>query len=271
MNDLQVRNISFSFDGVDFIWNPRNPAFSLFANIFSFHTIGFERFICKSMQECMPLLRSESLKNEIADFKLQEMAHSKAHLAHARALIARYPKLQLALDESIADFDSKWEASSMEYRIAYSAIVEATSFPLYRDVLKYRHLILEGGDSRVASLFLWHFTEEIEHRSSALKVYHEMIGKPFYRMKIFGDVSSHLSENMKRIGEHFNTQIPGASAIDMRQAMANLPTMAKLRMALGLLSALMPFYRPAKLKAPDYCRQWNELYRSGVDMRDAPF
>ena len=39
-------------------------------------------------------------------------------------------------------------------------------------------MLFRPGDDRVASLFLWHFVEEVEHRSSALVIYDAVVGKP---------------------------------------------------------------------------------------------
>jgi hypothetical protein len=32
MSDLKIRKIPFRFDDVEFIWNPANPAFSVYMN-----------------------------------------------------------------------------------------------------------------------------------------------------------------------------------------------------------------------------------------------
>ena len=40
--------------------------------------------------------------------------------------------------------------------------------PLFKMVFDNLGPLVEGGDERVGTLFLWHFVEEIEHRNSAL-------------------------------------------------------------------------------------------------------
>lgn len=51
MTDLKIRRIPFAFDDVPFMWNPQNPGFSMAMNILSFYAIGFEKYICRAMQD----------------------------------------------------------------------------------------------------------------------------------------------------------------------------------------------------------------------------
>lgn len=270
MSNLIVRQIPFEFDGVDFIWNPRNPEFALFANILSFQTIGFERFIGKSMRSVRDRVTDPELLAELIDFDAQEMTHSKAHFAHVRSMVKEYPTLQTVFDTCIADFDRKWRASSLEYRLAYSAIIEASSLPLYRIVIQHRAKLLEGGDPRVAALLLWHFCEEIEHRSSALRVYNHVVGKPFLRLCLFPDVGRHLAENLRRIASGIVEHVPQARGLDLRRAMTGIPRWAKLKMIVSLFTSQSPFYDPAKGSLPAYCDIWARRYAGGEDMRVTP-
>jgi hypothetical protein len=44
--DLKVRNPKFRIDdSVPFQWQPANPSFGLFGNVFTFLAIAFERYI----------------------------------------------------------------------------------------------------------------------------------------------------------------------------------------------------------------------------------
>lgn len=266
MSDLNVRQLSYDFEGIDFVWNPQNPAFSYLANVISFQTIGFEKFICKTVHEVLPLIENHMLRAEAEDFAKQEMMHSKGHMAHVRGLIGRYPDLQDVFNESVRDFEAKWAAHSTEYRLAYSAIVEGTSLPLYKIIIRHRERLVLPGDARVASLLLWHFCEEIEHRSSALKLYNALVGKPFYRLRVFPDVGQHLAANMMRIADRFSRIVPEAAGIDMRQAMADVPRLDRARMTASLFASQLPFYNPSRGSVPDYCSIWQERYEAGADM-----
>ena len=44
----------------------------------------------------------------------------------------------------------------------------------------------------MASLFLWHFVEEVEHRSSALIIYDAIVDDPWYRMRMVPSIFGHV-------------------------------------------------------------------------------
>lgn len=254
MSNLTVRDLNLDFHGVEFLWNPGQPAFSYLANIISFQTIGFERFICRTVHQALAEIEDPVLADEARDFLDQEAKHSKAHMAHVKGLIGRYPELRAVFDEAVADFERKWEASDLHYRIAYSTIIEGTSLPLYKIMIDHRDKLILGGDERVASLLLWHFSEEIEHRSSALKIYNAVVRKPFYRLKIFPDVGRHLAQNMNRIASRFGEIVPGVAQLDLRQAMTSVPRWDRIKMTASLLASQLPINDPSGGSMPEFCK-----------------
>lgn len=254
MSSLTVRDLNLDFKGVDFIWNPAQPAFSCLANIISFQTVGFEKFICRTVYQALPMIEDSALAGEARDFLDQEAQHSKAHMAHVKGLIERYPEMRGVFDESVADFERKWAANDLHYKIAYSAILEGTSLPLYKIMIDHRDKLILGGDERVASLLLWHFSEEIEHRSSALKIYNAVVRKPFYRLKLFPEVGNHLAGNMNRIAKRFGEIVPGIGQLDLRQAMNSVPRWDRIKMTASLLASQLPINDPARGKMPEFCK-----------------
>ena len=98
MSGLQVRRIPWEFEGVDFLWNPRMPAFSVMMNTISFLAIGLEKYFCQVMSDADSVIRDPVVLEEARLFKVQEAIHSQAHQKHVGALIARYPGLQEAVD-----------------------------------------------------------------------------------------------------------------------------------------------------------------------------
>ena len=63
-------------------------------------------------------------------------------------------------------YDELIDEQPIEFHAAYIANLEATFTPLFKVILDNRDSLFGGGDRRVASLMMWHFVEEIEHRSS---------------------------------------------------------------------------------------------------------
>ena len=83
-------------------------------------------------------------------------------------------------------------------------------------MLDNEETLFRPGDDRVASLFLWHFVEEVEHRSSALVIYDAVVGKPWYRMRALPAIFKHLLEVMAIIADGVNKHVPGRIARSTR-------------------------------------------------------
>ena len=233
---LQVRRVRFDFeDDVAFVWNPQNPAFSVYMNATSIIAIAFEKFIVAAVREAMERITDAEAAAEAEAFLRQEAQHATAHRQHLRALIKRYPGLQQTLDEAIARYDQLGQSKPLRFRLAYIADLEATFTPFFKLLLDNEARFFRPGDDRVASLFLWHFVEEVEHRSSALIVYNAVVGSNTYRVRALPGVVKHLVGVWKVIADGFDTHVQRAD----RQIDARL-----LRPVAGALQALrrkLPF------------------------------
>ncbi|WP_137723993.1 metal-dependent hydrolase [Prescottella subtropica] len=210
MTDLKPRKMDFGFDDGDvpFLWNPENPAWSSMSNAVSFLAVGFEKMIVKLILQAKPLMTDPTVAEEAVAFMRQEGHHSTAHRQHVAALIRRYPGLQNTLDAVIGEFDLLTEATSINYRLAYTADLEATFTPVFKLMLDNEETLFRRGDDRVASLFLWHFVEEVEHRSSALILYKAVVGSELYRMRMAPSVFAHVLKVIRIACAGFNQHVP---------------------------------------------------------------
>jgi predicted metal-dependent hydrolase len=268
VNDLVVRRIPFNFDNVEVLWNPSNPSFSMMMNSVTFQAIGFEKYLCLAMRDAEEVITDPAVLEEARIFRAQESVHSNAHRVHAKALIARYPGLQDVLDESIADFEAIHRREDLHFHLAYGANIEATFTPLFGTIIEHRKALFGGGDPRVAALMLWHFCEEIEHRSSALKVYNHVVGNPGYRTKQLKKVLAHIGPNARRIGDGFKKHLPEVPESAYQSVLTALPIpfLHKARMILGILESQVPWHNPDRGKAPSYYNEWRARYEQGQDM-----
>jgi predicted metal-dependent hydrolase len=267
MSDLKIRRIPFNFDGVDFVWNQDDPAFAITMNKVSFFAVGFEKYICQAMNDAEPLIRDPQVLREARDFRAQEGIHSHAHRKHAKALIARYPGLQMALDRSIELFDELYEKQDLKYHLAYVGGLESIFTPSFRLMLDNRETLFAKGDTRVASLFLWHFCEEIEHRSSGLMVYDHVYGEYIYRVRRFRGFMQHVGTVIEAITNEFRKQFPTLPE-EWFTSYSNhkLPLIGKLRSMLGITLSQMPWHNPEHQTLPDYFREWVDRFDRGEDM-----
>lgn len=297
MTDLIVRKMRFAFaeSPVPFCWNEDNPAFSSMANAVSFLAVAFEKMIGAMIPEALPLITDPAVAAEADAFARQEGQHSMAHRQHTKALIKRYPGLKETLDEVIASYDAMTAGTELRYRLAYTADLEATFTPAFKLMLDNDAALFADGDDRVASLFLWHFVEEVEHRSSALTIYDAVVDDPWYRMRVAPSVFAHVWAALKIACDGFNKHVPLADrrvdAISMfgmqarkkallqrlprlrvpddgpyENAFRHLPKREMLTALTGVVRSQIPGHDPSHEKLPDLAQEWFDRYEAGYEV-----
>lgn len=289
MSDLKVRRVKFDLSGDDipFNWHPERPAFAMQCNLISFFAPGFEKFIVQATREAIPLMRDPAVAEEANEYLRQEGQHSAAHQAHLRALIRRWPGLKETADQVIASYDRLHETKPLAWRLAYPAIVEATFTPYFKVFLDHDDKLFEPGDERVSSLFIWHFCEEIEHRSSALKVYDAVHDSYPYRVKTIAGVVKHIDEILTIISAGFRQHVPVgeggefatllpvglkpralAETIRANRALddsfdatyAGVPRGEIAAMLIGLVRSQGPHHDPFYERLPEFAARWYRRY-----------
>lgn len=209
MAQLTVRRPSFHIDeSVPFQWQPANPAFGLFGNTFTFLAIAFERYIVSATRTAMERITDPAIAAEADLFVRQEAQHARAHRAHAMAMIHRYPGLAETYAAANTAYDELLDREDTEFHLAYIANLEATFTPLFKMVLDNRRELFEGGDERVGALLLWHFVEEIEHRSSALAIHHAVTKDRWYRLRKAPKVFTHVAGVYELVLDGFERHVP---------------------------------------------------------------
>lgn len=297
MTELIVRKLRFAFASrpVPFVWNEANPAFSSMANAVSFLAVGFEKMIGSMIPEAMPHIKDPAIAEEADAFVRQEGQHSMAHRQHVKGLIKEYPALKETLAKVIGAFDDMTANTPLKYRLAYTADLEATFTPVFKLMLDHDDTLFATGDDRVASLFLWHFVEEVEHRSSALIIYDAVVDDPWYRMRVAPSIFKHVMDIIRMASEDFNTHVPLAdrkvdamSTFRIRRrkkallqrlpfveapydgpfanAFGHLPLREQLTALRGIVRSQIPGHDPAHEKLPALAQEWFDRYDAGYDV-----
>lgn len=299
MTDLQVRKIDFSFDEtIPFQWLPSHPKFGLMADAISIMAIAFEKFIVTSTRRAIPLITDPAAAEEAEAFLRQEAQHAKNHRRHLAALISQYPDLQKTVDAAVASFDRIIETEPLRYQLAYTADLEATFTPIFKLMLDHEDVLFRPGDERVASLFLWHFVEEVEHRSSALIVYDAVVGDRWYRARVVRTVFRHVMQVYRDILAGFDEHVPAEvrraesghvspDGTRREEVLTRLPIPASWRtrwgvfppsafapasnlemliLAYRLIRSQVPHHRPANEPLPSFADTWFARYADGRDV-----
>jgi len=269
-SNLTVRKIPFNLEHVDILWNKKNPSFSNFINKFSFWAPALERYVCRVIREAQDHIHDPETAQEAKLFFQQEAEHSKSHLKHVKRMVELYPGLQAASDRINAHYDQLYRDHSMEYHLAYIAGLEATFSPAFRSLIEGRRPLFSTGDANVSSLCLWHFNEEIEHRSSALMVYNAVVGRTWYRLCQFRSVVKHVKDGFRVLEEEFGKAIPKGDRGPMPELkespFGRLPVGLRLKLKVGIVLAQAPWHDPSSEKVPEWSQDWFNRYAKGEDM-----
>lgn len=294
MTDVRFRRMRFDVDEtVPFQWNTANPASGLMANMISFIAVGFERYIVLAVREALGCITDADLRAEAEVFLAQESQHSAAHRRHVNGLIAQHPGLSDVLARVVTSYEALHRREPLRFHLAYIASLEATFPPLFTFMIENRDRLYQG-DTRVASLFLWHYVEEIEHRSSAEIIFDGVGGDRWYRLRMLPRSMTHVAGISKVIAEGFQSAVPSADmgvaaeaatgAIWRTEALArtpilrrlfppryptmfaDIPTRRLLTLIGGLLRSQLPTHHPGDLRTPAWFHTWMDSYDAGEDM-----
>ena len=298
MAGLVVRKMPFEFDAtVPFLWQPANPDFAAFCNVFTFIAVPFEKYIIGALRQAKDRLAEDRAVAEEAEaFLRQEAQHASAHRRHMLALIEQYPGLEECYDDSVRAYEELIQSRPVEFHAAYVANLEATFTPLFKVILDNRDSLFAGGDRRVASLMMWHFVEEIEHRSSGLVLYRHLVNTPWYRVKQMRQTFRHVGELSRKIAASFDEHVPLEDrVVSVQEVLSSVrtkelkfrgpgghrrriragspttmfravPTKQLATMMWRLLVSQTPNHDPAEQPLPDWVDTWMHEYERGTDM-----
>jgi hypothetical protein len=179
----------------------------------------------------------------------------------------------------------------LKFRLAYIADLEATFTPSFKMMLDNEATLFRPGDDRVASLLLWHFVEEVEHRSSALLIYDAAVGDSWYRIRALPSIFRHLIAVTRIIADGVNAHVPESDRkVDARtllptfgarqtlrdrfarkhstipSAFATVPRVQRLVAVVRVLLSQTPFHNPAHQPLPTFADEWFDRWDSGGDV-----
>ncbi|WP_019925312.1 metal-dependent hydrolase [Nocardia sp. BMG111209] len=298
MSDLVIRKIPWTFDtAVPFRWQPANPLMGIFGNVFTFFAVPFEQYIIGALRDAEHLITDPAVAAECRAFVRQEAQHSSAHRKHLNSLIKQYPGLEETRREVTDRFDGLLATRGIEFHVSYIADIEATFTPLFKVFLDHRDSIFGGGDPRVASLILWHFVEEIEHRSSGLAICAHLTSSRWTRTRFAPATAGHVLGVIETITRGFDRHVPEADrGMSAYRAMRSDVVLSELRARLrprfrgprrnplparifhdvstrelaGMIGRLIasqaPYHNPADQPLPEWAAVWMRAYERGADM-----
>ncbi len=184
--ELIVRRIPFEFpDDLEPRWNPTKVEWSYMVNGASLTMPYLEPYLIRSVRMALDQIEDPELRAEADDYCAQEGQHFRQHRRFNDLLVAKgYAELRDVEAKMDREYQGFLARRSLRFRLAYAAGFESMALAVGHWLSDERELLFGGSDSRVASLILWHFVEEIEHKRTAFDVYQAVVGN--YPLRVFG-------------------------------------------------------------------------------------
>lgn len=168
---LPVRNPAFEYaDGLDPIWSPRFPELAMAANSVSLIMPYAEPYFIRCVRSALPDLPSE-LRGRTEDFLHQETEHYRHHRQFNDLVARRYPGVVRVERAMRAAYGWLGRTRSLKFNLAFIAGSESIAYAIARWCERRLGTLFGGAEPTVATLFLWHLAEEVEHKAEAFDVW----------------------------------------------------------------------------------------------------
>jgi predicted metal-dependent hydrolase len=222
-----------------------------------------EPFIIDAIREATKQVVDPALLQEAKAWIGQESHHFAQHRRFNEVLIAQgYPQLRQREKEIEQEYD-EMRQRSLKYRVAYTAGFETLALATAHTIIADRAHLLRGADPAVASMWLWHVVEEIEHKNLAFDVYQHVYGDYWYR--VWGMFAALV---------HLFRLVRGSYMVLLKAD--GLWGKWKTRWAIkkfafrffgsampGILRHALPWHHPSHVTDPEWMREWVALYDAG--------
>lgn len=262
---LVVRRIPFEFpDDLEPRWNPGKVEWSYMVDGASVTMPYLEPYLIKSVRMALDRIDDAELRAEADAYCTQEGQHFRQHRRFNELLAAKgyaaLREVEARMEKEYAGFLAR---RSLDFRLAYAAGFESMALAVGHWLTEERELLFAGSDSRVASLVLWHFVEEIEHKRTAFDVYQAVVGNYPYRVMGIFAASFHI---MWRSRDAYRTMLVHDGLWrDLRSRMRLWRMVGRFlgRVFPHMLRCCSPRHDPRAIADPPWIVAWVEAYRRG--------
>jgi predicted metal-dependent hydrolase len=264
---MTVRRMRFRFPGnLRGIWNPARPEFSHVVNAGSLAMPYLEPYLIDTMRQARARTRDPELIAEIDLYVGQEAAHFRQHQLFNKRLAdlgyASVPKTEALLKQ---DYQRLGRDRSFAFNLAYAEGFEAMALAIGHMLIEDRVHLFGDGDPAVASLILWHFVEEIEHKCATYDVFKALDGR--YRWRIWGLVYATVHIMARARHGYRALMIEDGLWSDWRARLALYALLLRIfaRLTPRLLRIMLPGYDPRRVADPAWAVAWWQQHDQAGD------
>lgn len=164
-------------------WNGGDAFRTAFFNALSMSFPSGEQFFIDALRNgvaSMPAAGRQQFDVEVRGFIGQEATHRRVHALFNRQLDAQ--GLRNDWEPRVLHRQKRLAGANPLHPIAITAAIEHFTTILAEHLLAHPQ-VLAGAEPRLRTLWLWHASEESEHRSTAIDVYRAMGGSERWRRR----------------------------------------------------------------------------------------
>jgi hypothetical protein len=163
------------------------------------------------------------------------------------------------------DYNKLENKRSLKFNLAYAEGFESMALALGEMLIEDREYLFGDSDSAVASLILWHFVEEIEHKNVAFDVFDHLYGSYFWRIVGLVYATSHI---FWRTGQGYRALLKEDGlwqSAGSRWRLLKVLGRVLRNITPKWLRILRPGYHPKNIKDPAWGLAWADAFESGLE------
>lgn len=242
-------------------WNGRRPEFSHIVNAASLAMPYLEPYLIGTMRAARERVTDADLRRALDDYVAQESMHFVQHRRFNDTLAARGYRCIEELQARLArDYRQLAASRSLAFNLAYAEGFESMALAIGEMLIEDRVHLFGDSDSGVASLVLWHFVEEIEHKHVAFDVFEHVAGGYFRRVHGFLYATAHIFGLTRRGYHALLAEDDLWRNVRSRLALARLLARIFAKLTPKLLRILVPGYDPRQVPDPPWALAWARLF-----------
>ena len=262
---MTVRRMAFRFpEQLGGLWNRQRPQFSHIVNAASLAMPYLEPYLIDTMRQARAKLTDPRLIADIDLYIGQEAAHYRQHQQFNKRLAdmgyTAVPAMEAVLK---ADYQRFGKERSFTFNLAYAEGFEAMALAIGHMLIEDRDYLFGDSEPAVASLILWHFVEEIEHKSATYDIFKALDGR--YAWRIWGLIFATV-HIMARTRQGYAALLHQDGLWwNWRSRLATWRLLARIfrRLTPRFLAILRPGYDPRQVPDPDWALAWWRQFGEG--------
>jgi predicted metal-dependent hydrolase len=265
-HEMPVRKMEFGFtDDVDLVFFRGDPVLSYGSHAYWMTMPYLEPYLMRSIRAALPEVRDPVLQEQMRRFCSQEGQHYQQHAKVNEILRRRNPAFE-ALRVIEAELEADYKRFSAEkdhaFNLAYAEAFECMTMAMSRTQMDMR--IHEQMTAPIRDLFLWHITEEMEHRRVAFDAY-GAVGKGYlYRVRTGLWAQRHYLGYVQRLHACFleadAARVREMTTPEMREQRMTFQQEFNRRNTPRMINTFMPWYNPARVRMPDEYEETRRHY-----------